>query len=652
MFARHAHREFLVKFIRRNPRRLRDVLQALGERAPGVLQALAVHGEKIDLSPAVELLLPRLSARRAAARREAAATLRLLAEAGVLLTNSLRPFLDKRDPEFVREIARAMTIAGESNVVDEILAHRSAHVRAAAVSALRQDTTRCAAAFLDPVEAVRESALGVPLSYAASPDNAILARLAASDHPSVAIFLRHLAGREPQRVHDALPEGHPLRRMIMEGGHRAPCSLCHALPRSINASFESDLPAEVKCLVAVNGTLYRCPECGAYYRYDYEDEWDDMSHSEWFSWRRLSPTAAIRELRGAPREEAARRYDELIAENRRNLDHVDEKVRRDAAWVMTEHGESLDELLTHADLIVRSEVTKVLRESERDVVPPASLLDDVDPSVRFDAATLLARHYTRQEDWAAVERLLQREDGGVLFGALQALRLTAPEEADLSRFADRALALLAHASESVRQQAGYLLERAGGPPIDALCRLLGDTRGEVRKTAADVLLDLAREGAEVSAAVPALAELLEDESAGWHALKTLEAHCGNGHDVSAALSAVARTLARGTCRDVEGAMWMLPRAAAQGADASVAVWALASLTRSRSHGQSAIRVLQEISRRECDLAPAVSALRRVVTASGDAFERQEAVTRSPVSGRAVENGLRSSACCGDMGSGT
>jgi len=562
VFARHAHREFLVKFIRRNPRRLRDVLQALGERAPGVLQALAVHGEKIDLSPAVELLLPRLSARRAAARREAAATLRLLAEAGVLLTNSLRPFLDKRDPEFVREIARAMTIAGESNVVDEILAHRSAHVRAAAVSALRQDTTRCAAAFLDPVEAVRESALGVPLSYAASPDNAILARLAASDHPSVAIFLRHLAGREPQRVHDALPEGHPLRRMIMEGGHRAPCSLCHALPRSINASFESDLPAEVKCLVAVNGTLYRCPECGAYYRYDYEDEWDDMSHSEWFSWRRLSPTAAIRELRGAPREEATRRYE------------------------------------------------------------------------------------------AAVERLLQREDGGVLFGALQALRLTAPEEADLSRFADRALALLAHASESVRQQAGYLLERAGGPPIDALCRLLGDTRGEVRKTAADVLLDLAREGAEVSAAVPALAELLEDESAGWHALKTLEAHCGNGHDVSAALSAVARTLARGTCRDVEGAMWMLPRAAAQGADASVAVWALASLTRSRSHGQSAIRVLQEISRRECDLAPAVSALRRVVTASGDAFERQEAVTRSPVSGRAVENGLRSSACCGDMGSGT
>ncbi|MCB9753660.1 MAG: hypothetical protein H6713_27270 [Myxococcales bacterium] len=529
------------------------------------------------------------------------------------ITPRLLATLGRGNAEARRAVARALAIdglaRGDDALVDRVVEHRCAVERRGGVAALDlalnarghasdRHMTRLARRLVDRSPAVRILARAALRAAARAgrrsvpPSPALAELVARMRRRALQGFLREtlqeLAERDPQAaaVIEAHARAHPwrarepyasLRRAcedVLGGSEARPCAICRYLPRSQLYSAARSLPAEFSRLRPVEadahrlgasaeapeGTLLRCPECGAYYRHQHVEESIDINWIEVeITVERLLPRRALELLRGAARDAYRAGLEALVAANRRRLRHPRREVRVDATWFITRHELARGELASALTLLadeeeaVRLETLEALLACGARAPEPAlttalrRALGDESAKVRERASRLLVKTCEVE----SLASLLEHARAEVRGRAAARLR----DELAAGRVEPAvALALarpLLHAPESREYEAGLGVLKAVAtrpgwtePAVAALVELAEDpARPDERRIQALYRLSwLVGDGVELTPVVPALAALLEQPALRWAVHDTLRGAQNHGADIGAAAPALTRLL--------------------------------------------------------------------------------------------------------------
>ncbi len=338
------------------------------------------------------------------------------------------------------------------------------------------------------------------------------------------------------------------------------CEICRFLPRDIEYSHELDVPKEVEKLVRLPyGGLIKCPSCGTYYyshfSQEYESPSDGMGVLTTIIFRRIDPPEALTLLKGEDLESYKRKYDGLIDECVKNLEHFQRFVRENSAWDLTHHylsknmTEEIAGLLGHRDPSVRDVVSKTLTGKLADnAIEPAAFvpaltrgLSDPSDSVKRDCSMALGKYYFDRKMFGKFNELLSAGDSSVKLMAVRNIAVRA-EETDISPFVPELLKLIFHPEYAVRSMAcsalGHVSKLRAPALIESLMKALESRDAGIRSDALDLLKDMAHNDIDISAAVPAISKLLTgvEEHRGvsvrYLAVRALQAAAGKGIDVS------------------------------------------------------------------------------------------------------------------------
>jgi hypothetical protein len=662
--------ELLTEYVAASEYRIGALLLAHAKRGGGFLEQArrlanepqlrdflrSAHDKGIDISPALPLLAGHLSTKMA---RSSATTFRWLVELGADLS-TVTPQLEKAcghdDEDIVFEAAYSLAFHHASRLawprVDALLTHGRPKVRWAAARALRvalltdrrggpEILSRIALGLLDEnadtrarsLEALKEAK---HKSLKVVPPADVVARLVRElDGPFGAGIAEYLHEARPEGL-DALlaRSGSELARRLM--GATAACPTCTRLPRSGSWSSASDLPPEINAL-ETEGALRRCPSCGRRYTLSYEDEWDDMSHYETWTFARLTPPRTRDALQGDARAAFESGYDAWIERLRAELSHPRHEVREQAAIDIAAHLVSRSEwrelagLATLLEDTALSGVLKSLRQDGTDMSELADLLRSSTSSasgdVRREAALALAAWAVKRGRLEDLRRLLDADDTETLVATLDTVRSI--ETFDASTLAGRLAVLRCHRTDDVVRRASWLLTEIAKktPAIDPLPAYLedlasGDTK---RQESAGWEIRSFVSRPEARAALPHLVSMLRRQETRFRALEGLKSFAAAGVKLAEALPALVEQAVDRTSSLRSDIVYFLQQLARQGADLRPHLAALSALL---SSGDSTLRsaslqLLDDHAASGGSLAPAEPALRALLD-DGEAYLREQA----------------------------
>ncbi len=341
----------------------------------------------------------------------------------------------------------------------------------------------------------------------------------------------------------ANPQAVRLREQIealLAGEHNPVCSICRQISRR-----NQEIPREAKVLklpapsLGTGSAIRKCPECGIYYYYEYEQEYDDMSLDTTIILRRMDPAEVLERLEGDEREQYVAQIPHLIDDYRDDLAHPEEFARVEAAWMLTRYivatsdWKFLADLLTHEDPIVRRAVFQELSTFEGAQIPAGNLsqnirtgLQDYDVLIRRDASTILAKWAIVSKDFRVLQELLTYSEPEIVSSAGQQVwRAVRNEDLDISLLKPDLIAMLRSNDSRVRSMARHALidagKTSGGIDPGIFITNLGDPDPEVRDDAASALAQLAQQRYDISPALQGLGKLLTDKKTVYSGLKAI-----------------------------------------------------------------------------------------------------------------------------------
>lgn len=363
----------------------------------------------------------------------------------------------------------------------------------------------------------------------------------------------------------------------LEGKHAPVCSICSQIPRDsawnrgpCMSNDTSKLNLEEPSLGS-HASLHACPECGAYYWYEYEQVYDDMSLDTTTSLRRLDLDETMERLSGIARATFEKQLPALLDKYKADLDHPVDFARGEAAWMLARHAikrkdwPALVALLKRDDeIVVATILFELVREQQ-----PALPVDDIGDLlkkclaasslwIRHDAATLVARQLVSRKDYPALIPLLKHDDPHVLNGVTGVIWLAVRNEHfDLDPLIPALIPLTRADDRSVRNNTLHALKEASLKPgkikqlapgarrglstIDVLVSNMSDARADVRNDAARTLGYMITEGAEgvdgadMAAAIPAIIKLIENPATTYNAISALKLAVNRKMDISPAM---------------------------------------------------------------------------------------------------------------------
>lgn len=648
----HARPYLVVQLLLRHggKRGFAKAAREVARHAPGMLAEFLkeAQSKKIPIEPALPDLAAQLADRKRA--RHVASEFRWLVELGADLSGvlgALEAHLDAKDEDLAAEAGYCLAYHHAAKrawpAVDALLAAKHPRAAWAAARALRVRLVGGGDDVPEVVDRVATGLLSTDRDTAArslvalreakekgrrcAPSPGLASRLAASPDGGVAEYL-HLALSAAQ-ILELGPGSAPAAARLRAACEKpvAACSICARLPRSGNWNHESDLPAGYDKLEGHGGSA-KCPECGRRYGRFYEDEWDDMSHSETWSLERWTPPEILAQFKAAALQEYKASLEGWIARFREELRHPARAVREEAAYDLAAHfaatgqWEELATLVSSGEDTVRLRALDSLRKRPEDPAPLLGTLQGLlsagHAAVRSRAADILATCAVRLNDVAGLRVLLASADAQVLAATAEAVFQGTHNAFDAAPLFDRLAELRKRAESSVSAPARRtltVLAAKPGPP-DALPLLVEDLSSpvaDVRSSAAFAITRIVPARPDAVAALPRFIELLHDpDSVSW-AMDGLQALAAAGADLRPAIPAIVACALDPKCHRREDMVYWLQRLAAAGADLRPHVAGIASLLAgSESMQGAAHQLLLEMFRKGADLSAAVEPLRAML----------------------------------------
>ncbi len=629
---------------------LAGTARKIARHAPGMLAEFLkeAQSKKFPIEPALPELAAQLADRKRA--RNVASEFRWMVELGADLSGvlgALEAHLDAKDEDLAAEAGYCLAYHHAAKrdwpAVDALLAAKHPRAAWAAARALRVRLLGGGDDVPEVVDRVAAGLLSADRDTAArslvtlreakekgrrcAPSPELASRLAASPDSGVAEYL-HLA-LPAAEILALEPGSAPAAARLRAACERpvAACSICARLPRSGNWNYESELPAGYDKLDGRGGSA-KCPECGRRYGRYYEDEWEDMSHSETWSLERWTPPEALAQLKAAALQEYKASLDGWIARFREELRHPAQAVREEAAYDLAAHfaatgqWEELSALVSPGEDTVRLRALDSLRKRPEDPTPLLGTLHGLltagHHAVRSRAADILATRAVRLNDVAALRVLLDSADAQVLAASAEAVFQGTHNAFDAAPLFDRLAELRKRAESSVsapaRRTLTVLAEKPGPP--DALPLLVEDLSSpvaDVRSSAAFAITRIVPSRPDAVAALPKFVELLRDsDSVSW-AMDGLQALAAAGADILPAIPVIVACALDPKCHRREDMVYWLQRLAAGGADLRPHIAGIASLLAGTESMQSAAhQLLLEIFRKGADMSAAVEPLRAML----------------------------------------
>ncbi len=627
-----------------------EAAREVARHAPGMLAEFLkeAQSKKIPVEPALPELAAQLSDRKRA--RHVASEFRWLVELGADLSGVLGAFeahLDAKDEDLAAEAGYCLAYHHAAKrawpAVDALLQAKHPRAAWAAARALRVRLVGGGDDVPEIVDRVAAGLLSADRDTAArslvslreakekgrrcAPSREMASRLAASAESGAAEYL-HLALPAAQ-ILELSPGNAPAAARLRAACERpvAACASCARLPRSGCWNHESELPRGYDKLVGRDGGA-KCPECGRWYGRHYEDEWDDMSHSETWSLERWTPPEVLARLKAAALRDYKASLDGWIARFREELRHPARAVREEAAYDLAAHfaaagrWEDLAALFSSDEDAVRLRALDSLRKRPEDPAPLLGALHGLlaaeHAAVRSRAAELLATRAVRLNDVAALRDLLDSADAHVLAAAAEAVFQGTHHAFDAAPLFDRLAELRKRPESSVSGPARRtltVLAAKPGPP-DAMPLLIEDLSSpvaDVRTSAAFAITRIVPSRPEAVAALPRFIELLRDPDGVSWAMDALQAFGAAGADIRPAIPVIVACALDPDCHRREDLAYWLQRLAADGADLRPHVASIASLLSGRESMQlAAHQLLLELFRKGADLTAAVAPLRAML----------------------------------------
>nr|MDO8111113.1 hypothetical protein [Candidatus Sigynarchaeota archaeon] len=387
---------------------------------------------------------------------------------------------------------------------------------------------------------------------------------------------------------------------LLAGKHSPVCSICRNIPRSKIYNSEYDLPKEVKKFqlqtpsLGSETTIPKCPECGALYYYNFEQEYDDMSLDTTIVLKRLDPIEALQYLKDKEKESYENSLPDKIMAYWNDLKHPVEYAREEAAWALTRYAiakhrwDDIAKMLGFADPTVRREIMQELSAAGANAIAMKDLspllkaaIEDPDLLTRYHAALILAQDSIHTGDHEALERLINHRDKDVVSAATYQIWMAVRnEKLDISPFYAKLVALTRSKTETIRNHTRYALEESTKSTkgtskksvMDIFIKNLSDADPDVRNDAASSLGNIAEdERKDISKAIPKLADLLGNKDTAWQAINTLKkAASWTKLKILEAVPALVSALKSSDINIQENAAEVLYQAMKNGADISAA----------------------------------------------------------------------------------
>jgi len=270
---------------------------------------------------------------------------------------------------------------------------------------------------------------------------------------------------------------------------------------------------------------------------------------------------------------------------------------------------------------VRTNAAWALRRAAakgQDITPAvpalANVLKDEDVDVRKHAARALTYHYLNKRNFAEIEKLLGNMDANVKLSAAEALGDAAAKGQDITLALPALTNALGDKNEDVKDTAAWALtfhylDKGNFAEIE---KLLGNKDANVKAGAAGALWRAAKNGQDITPAVPALANALGDENKNVrkNAAGALGEAADNGEDITLAVPALANVLKDEDADVRKYAAEAFEQAAEKGQDITPAVPALANALgdENKNVRKNAAGALRKAAWKERDITPAVPAL--------------------------------------------
>lgn len=452
LFQNISIRRFLVLYIKKDMERLNRVIECMLKEpsvrlyVPDFLKICLIL-EGIDISCSLPLLADFLSEKKENVREDTSLVFSFAAEKGLSLAKVL-PVLKKSLHDKNNKVCKnlgysiALFFAKKDRLdeIDRLIKHRNYSVRdgvlrGIALHFLKSQKhnpvllSRITIFLVDKDKRIRENTLailegavsnGLDIEPEKDVFNVLLYNLKYKTKRDVILkYLYCFTGDSREKAFIVLKVIEPFTdrgiemidnlkkacKEIISEEHIRICTICEHIPRIGTFYYEGSLPANIKYLISLmppDGYLKKCPQCGVYYIYDYSVEYDIVSSFETYYIRRLSPTEALKKLKGEELQLLQKDYEKIIEKNFKNLNHFHLYSRREGAWALTLHFLDRgnyeyinDLLLKHRDPSVRLETLETLEKSENiDIKPLIStlknLLSDEDRKIRKSATCLLS----------------------------------------------------------------------------------------------------------------------------------------------------------------------------------------------------------------------------------------------------------------------
>jgi hypothetical protein len=364
----------------------------------------------------------------------------------------------------------------------------------------------------------------------------------------------------------------------IDGKHSPVCTICSQIQRDSSYSREPYMSNDTSKLgleepsLGSHAAMHECPECGALYWYEYEQEIDDMSLDTSTSLRRLDPVEALERLSGAARDAYQKKVLDLLTKYRADLEHPIDFARGEAAWMLARYAmkkgdwPGLLDLLRRKDEAILAVVLHEITKWEKGGLPIDEIYSLLDQPlshgstwIKFDAATIVTRVLIAKKDLAGITRFLESKDPIILTGVTGAIWLAVRNEhLDIGPLIHTLVPLTRADDRSVRNNTLYALQEAGLKPekfkklvkgaqdarslVDLLIKNLADKRTDVRNDAVRSLEYMVDKGDMIQGAIPAIVTLLGDAETTYNAVSTLKHATNRKVDISTAIPALVDCL--------------------------------------------------------------------------------------------------------------
>ncbi|MFX0102884.1 MAG: HEAT repeat domain-containing protein [Candidatus Hodarchaeota archaeon] len=380
--------------------------------------------------------------------------------------------------------------------------------------------------------------------------------------------------------------------LLLKGEISPVCSICRNIPRSKIYSFKHDVPKEYRKLdnykppsgyCPVNKV---CPECGTFYHYDYEEEWDDMSLDITITLQRLDPVDVLRYLNEPDKKEYEKKIPGILEQFRKDLDHPVQFKVDEAAWVLTRYTiheqdwDEIKEMLESKNKILRKNAFLELFRAGIDKFPRSrfepyfrAMLDDEDDSIRIGSANALALIIIKRNDFEDLTDMLEHPDDGIKLATLRRISSSVyNEKLDISPIEELITSMSASENEDLQYTSNYILEdwmKHSKNVMTVFLKNLQHDDARVRENAAYSLRNLANKKKDISKAIPGLIELLKDDETVYSALEALRSAVNYAKvDISEAFPTLVEMMKDPSRHRYSDISWLLYQCKEKGLDIS------------------------------------------------------------------------------------